>query len=53
MLAKLPGMGRVKRRVDEQQELEEGHRPRREPRRPYRPRAAARASPNGPQHFRA
>ena len=27
MLAKLPGMGRVKRRVDEQQELEEGHRP--------------------------
>jgi hypothetical protein len=27
MLAKLPGMGRVKRRVDEQQEIEEGHRP--------------------------
>jgi ABC-type transporter Mla subunit MlaD len=27
MLARLPGMGRVKRRVDEQQELREGHRP--------------------------
>ena len=27
MLARLPGMGRVKRRVDEQQELKEGHRP--------------------------
>jgi hypothetical protein len=27
MLAKLPGMGRVKKRVDEQQEIEEGHRP--------------------------
>jgi hypothetical protein len=27
MLAKLPGMDRVKRRVDEQQEIEEGHRP--------------------------
>lgn len=27
MMAKLPGMGRIKRRVDEQQEQEEGHRP--------------------------
>jgi hypothetical protein len=27
MLAKLPGMGRVMKRVDEQQEIEEGHRP--------------------------
>ena len=27
MLGKLPGMGRVKKRVDEQQEIEEGHRP--------------------------
>jgi DNA repair ATPase RecN len=27
MLARMPGMGRVKRRVDEQQEIDEGHRP--------------------------
>ena len=27
MLAKLPGMGRVMKRVDDQQEVEEGHRP--------------------------
>ena len=27
MLGKLPGMGRVKQRVDDQQEIDEGHRP--------------------------